>query len=194
MFGPIASSLINRFGSRLVAMAGSLICFIAMLSSSFVTSIDQLFITYSLPFGLGNCLAFSTTMSLPGVYFDKYVSVTTGIIVSGSSFGTLILSPISQALISSIGWRNAFRTFACLTIVATLGGFSYQEGARRSRTPEQQIRLSLGRRMMADLYLWKNRVFVIWIIVVCLVMFGYYVPYVHLVSKILMVINVTLQI
>ena len=44
--GPIAGILLKRFGCRLVAVAGSLILFVGLLTSSFITSLPGLYATY----------------------------------------------------------------------------------------------------------------------------------------------------
>ncbi len=49
-------------------------------------------------------------------------------------------------------------------------------------TASMIIKKSKARPVMAELQLGKNRVYIIYIASVTLVMFGYYIPYVHLVS------------
>ena len=59
-------------------------------------------------------------------YFSRYVSLATGIMTAGSSTGTLILSPIAQALTHNFGWRNAFRLFSILTFISTWSGWMFK--------------------------------------------------------------------
>ena len=101
---------------------------------------------------------------------------------AGSSTGTLILSPVSQTLVENIGWRNSFRVLCALTLVGALCGLMF-ESRGISTTPAQRVRKSPLSRLVADLHLWKSRVYVIWVAGITLVMFGYYIPYVHLVGQ-----------
>ena len=107
--GPVASMLTNRFEQRFVMMVGAALCAVANLTSSFVTSFSFLYLSFSLVFGLGASLAVTCTVTVSQQYFDKYTTITMGVISSGSSFGTLVMAPLSQFLIDTVGWRNSFR-------------------------------------------------------------------------------------
>jgi MCP family monocarboxylic acid transporter-like MFS transporter 10 len=116
------------------------------------------------------------TMTITPEYFDKHMSIATGITVSGSSFGTLIMGPLSQFIIDKAGWRTAFRVYAGLIVITILLN-------SRIRAPPTVTKRKLeGRSFIKDLEIWKNRVFVVWTIAITLVMFGFYIPYVHLVN------------
>ena len=180
---PVASSLINRFGKQKVAAAGSFICMISMISSSFVTSVHQLYGTFTFLFAFGCTLAYTPCMTISSDYFDKYLTQATGIMTAGTSTGTLVLSPIAQAIVSSYGWRNAFRFFGCTCLIGVFCAYMFKPLQLRPRSSVQRIKTSMARERMKDLQLWKNKVYIIWICSIFSVMFGYYIPYVHLVSK-----------
>ncbi|XP_013401404.1 monocarboxylate transporter 10 [Lingula anatina] len=180
--GPLSSAVINRYGNRISAMIGSIICSIALLISSFMPDVTWLFVTLSFLYGCGCCFAYTPTMCISGDYFEKYVALATGIMTAGSSVGTLILSPFTQLLVDSIGWRGAFRVFSGVVLIPLWSSYLFKPLEGSHKTPSQRIKTSLARRVIADLALWKNRVFIVWIAGIFLVMFGYYIPYVHLVS------------
>ena len=175
-FGPITSILIRTYGYCRVMMIGGAICAFSVVTSSFATSIPQLFISFSLLYGIGTCMATGPTMTIAAEYFDKYLTIATGITVSGSSFGTLIMSPLSQVIIDNIGWRNAFRIFAGLHIITIILNSRIKAPVKYSTHAEKK------RSLLLDFRIWKNRVFVVWTLAITLVMFGFYIPYVHLVS------------
>ena len=56
--GPIAGILLKRFGCRLVAIAGSLIMFVGLLTSSFITSLPGLYATYGFVGGKAQYIAY----------------------------------------------------------------------------------------------------------------------------------------
>ncbi|XP_061195728.1 uncharacterized protein LOC133203949 isoform X2 [Saccostrea echinata] len=182
-FGPVASILVNRFGHRVVMIAGGLLCAVAVFLSSFVTHLNQMFGSFSVLYGIGTCMSVSPTMTIAPKFFDKHMTLAVGLMTAGSSIGTLIMAPVSQTLIDAIGWRNTFRCFSgtclfsaiCCCLIRPLPS-SEQE------TPLESIKQSPARKLMQELKLWKNRVFVVWTCAVTCVMFGYYIPYVHLVS------------
>ncbi|XP_050391773.1 monocarboxylate transporter 10 [Patella vulgata] len=180
--GPLAGVVINKFGHRVSMMCGGLLCFIALLSSSFVNSLNHLFFTFSFIYGLGTCLCITPTMTLGQDYFEKYLSVSIGIITSGSSIGTLVMAPTSQALIDSVGWRNTFRIYAVACLFTSLFNFFVRPISNTKKTASETLRSSPLRRLIQELALWKNRVFIVWSTGITLVMFGYYIPYVHLIS------------
>nr|XP_034334461.1 uncharacterized protein LOC117691801 isoform X2 [Crassostrea gigas] len=182
-FGPVASALVNRFGHRVVMITGGILCSVAVFGSSFVTELGQMFGSFSVIYGIGACMSISPTMTIAPNYFDKYMTLAVGLMTAGSSVGTLIMAPLSQALIDAIGWRNTFRCFAgtclfsaaCCCLVRPLPSAA-------TETPLETIKQSPAGKLMKELKLWKNRVFIIWTCAVTCVMFGYYIPYVHLVS------------
>lgn len=181
-FGPFASMLVNRFGNRIIMVLGGLICSSSILAASFVHSIEMMFLTFSLFYGIGACMCITPIMTIATQYFDKYLTIAVGIITAGSSFGTLIYAPMSQALIDSIGWRNTFRCYAGLCSISAMCSLFIKPISTVKKSDEEKLKSSPLRRLIQDLKLWKNKVFVIWTLSITLVMFGFYIPYVHLVS------------
>ncbi|KAL3881964.1 hypothetical protein ACJMK2_028346 [Sinanodonta woodiana] len=181
-FCPITSFLLYRFGYRSVMMTGGFICAMSVLISSFVQDLTVLFFTFSVLYGIGTSMATQPTMTIASDYFDKYLIVAVCVTVSGGSFGTLIMSTISQALIDSIGWRNTFRFFAGTCTLTALLDFWIKPAHKGSERSVKNMFTSHSRRMLQHPKLWKNRVFLIWVIAITCAMFGFYIPYVHLVS------------
>ncbi len=181
---PISSSIINKYGPHMSIMLGVIFCATSLFVSSFCNTLNALFGTYATLYGLGISMANTPTMCIAGDYFDKYLTVATGIMVAGSSTGTLVFSPTTQAVIDAFGWRNAFRGHGGLLLLVCLPcAFAMRPSNQpKPKTPTEYIKKSMARRLMSDLQLWKNKVFLVWVSAVTLAMFGYYIPYVHLVS------------
>ncbi|KAI0237666.1 Monocarboxylate transporter 13 [Lamellibrachia satsuma] len=220
ILGPLASMLINRWGSRPVVMAGCVICSFSLVVTSFATTVDAMYGTFTIIYGVGCCLAYTPTMCIAGDYFHTYMTLATGImtsgssigtlvlsplaqqhwhagtvtvgagallcsyVTSGSSIGTLVLSPLAQTLITSIGWRQTFRIFAVMALLCVGCGWMFKPLYKKPKSPVDRIKTSVARRLMSDLHLWKNKVFIIWSIAITCVMFGQYIPYVHLVAHV----------
>ncbi|XP_060079659.1 monocarboxylate transporter 3-like [Ylistrum balloti] len=184
-FGPVVGILLKRWGNRKVMMTGAFICAISIFASSFVVRLSQLFGTFSLMYGIGTCMCTQPTMTIGPTYFDRHLSVAIGLMTAGSSVGTLVMAPLSQCLIDNIGWRNTFRVFTgtclccalCGAFILPLDGID-----KRPAMTSESVDISTFRRVLRELRLWKNRVFIVWTLSITSVMFGFYIPYVHLVS------------
>jgi len=182
LLAPLSSVVINNWGSHVSVIIGSTICTLSLIVSSYAPNVNVLFFTFSGLYGLGNALAYQPTMTIAGDYFEKYLTVALGIMVAGTSTGTVVLSPITQALIDSLGWRGAMRVMSIFAASGVLSGYVFKPKGKRPHNPIRDIKKSPARRLIKDLHLWKNRAYLLWVIGITLAMFGYYIPYVHLVS------------
>ena len=111
--GPIASSLTNRFGCRVVTIAGSVLAAAGMAFSVLAKSVAVLyftvgictgrveymfclqFISWAFP-GLGFGLIYLPAIVSVSVYFEKKRAFATGIAVCGSGVGTFIMAPVTK--------------------------------------------------------------------------------------------------
>ena len=75
LFGPVASSLCQRFSCRLVAAAGGLIAVLGFLMTSFANSVYVMYFTYSVVWGFGSSLIFATNNIVLGE-FNIHLSST----------------------------------------------------------------------------------------------------------------------
>lgn len=178
--GPLAGAVRVRFGARAAISTGGLICAIAMLTSSFAPNTAALFGTFSLLYAIGGSLIINSTTILAPDYFDKYVAITTGIIVAGASVGTLLFSCLAESWVDSVGWRNTFRIYAGISVVTVIMGLLIRPVKRP--VPVVTATPATLSTPVPRLKLWQNRQYMIWVISVTCSMFGYYIPYVHLVS------------
>ncbi|XP_076251310.1 monocarboxylate transporter 5-like [Rhynchophorus ferrugineus] len=105
--GPFASAIANRYGFRLVALIGTVLGTAAFVLSYFARSVEFLCITYGLLGGIGFGFIYVPSVITVGFYFERWRALATGIAVCGSGIGTFVFAPLSEALITSFGWRNA---------------------------------------------------------------------------------------
>lgn len=68
---------------------------------------EALFLTFGLLAGLGLSLCYVAAIAIVAFYFDKRLSLATGLAVCGSGIGTFIFAPVTQYLIKEYGWRGA---------------------------------------------------------------------------------------
>ena len=94
--GPIASYFTNRYGCRLVTIAGTVLAAIGMALSTLASSIMVLYLTVGVLTGLGFGLIYLPAIVSVSIYFEKKRAFATGIAVCGSGLGTFILSPFTK--------------------------------------------------------------------------------------------------
>ncbi|XP_072032729.1 monocarboxylate transporter 2-like [Amphiura filiformis] len=110
---PISTGLFKRFGHRIIAIIGTILCSIGLLASSFVPSPHLLFLTYSILMGVGSNFIDNTTLNLVGSYFPRKNSArSTCFATLGWSIGSLALNPGVEKLSTIIGWRGAFQVLS----------------------------------------------------------------------------------
>ncbi|KAG0273575.1 hypothetical protein BGZ95_010617 [Linnemannia exigua] len=118
--GPITGQFADHFGYRISAFVGALIMGASLIATSFSTKVWQLYIFQGILYGLGASLAFFPSLSLPSQWFKKRRGFATGIVVAGGGFGGLIMSPVTTALFTKIGYRWTVRTMAIVHLVVLI--------------------------------------------------------------------------
>ncbi|XP_046649914.1 monocarboxylate transporter 12-like isoform X1 [Daphnia pulicaria] len=106
--GPIASALSNRFSFRAVVLTGSIFGFVGLSTSSLAQSVDILFFTLGILFGVSIGLIFTPLVVGVGYYFDKRRALATGITVCGSGAGTFVFAPVIYWLLEKYAIRGTF--------------------------------------------------------------------------------------
>eukprot|EP00127_Corallochytrium_limacisporum_P001598 Clim_evm1s69 gene=Clim_evmTU1s69 len=107
--GPFSGAWAVRFGSQMVIIFGGILAALGLLTSSFVTEVWQLYITYGVMIGGGLSMCMYPAMGILVMWFKKKKAVMMGLGASGLGFGGLIYSPIASHLIDAVGWRDTFR-------------------------------------------------------------------------------------
>lgn len=120
--GPFASAIANRYGFRLVAILGSLMAAAAFAISYFSTSVTFLCISYGLLGGVGFGFIYVPSVITIGFYFERWRALATGIAVCGSGIGTFLFAPLSELLISKLGWRSALLCQGALVLSCVIYG------------------------------------------------------------------------
>ena len=116
-FGPLAAKLCDRFGTRPVSICGALMCVISLLSSSRVSRLWILYITYSCLFGLGASCIHTAIFLVVSASFLKRRPLATGTLVAGHGAGIMIVhSGFYRFLLERLGWRKSFLVWAGVTL------------------------------------------------------------------------------
>ncbi|XP_068867079.1 monocarboxylate transporter 10 [Aphelocoma coerulescens] len=184
---PIVSIFTDLFGCRKVAVIGAAVGLVGLLSSSFVSTIEPLYFTYGILFACGCSFAYQPSLVILGHYFKKRLGLVNGIVTAGSSLFTVSLPFLLRVLIDSVGLYNTLRVLCILMFVLFLAGFTYKplvpntkdkEGGKKGKSkfpPAKKI---------CNFSVFKVLSYRIWAFGIPAALFGYFVPYVHLMNHV----------
>ncbi|XP_066103864.1 monocarboxylate transporter 10 [Saccopteryx bilineata] len=190
---PIVSVFTDIFGCRKTAVVGAAVGFIGLMSSSFVSSIEPLYLTYGIIFACGCSFAYQPSLVILGHYFKKRLGLVNGIVTAGSSIFTVLLPFLLRFLTDNVGLLHTLRVLCIFMFVLFLAGFTYRPLASSVRDKESGIkggnRVSLfSRRKFSppkkifNFAIFKVTAYAVWAVGIPVALFGYFVPYVHLVK------------
>ncbi|KAM4712582.1 monocarboxylate transporter 10 [Anableps anableps] len=175
---PIVSIFTDIFGCRITAVGGAAVGLVGLLASSFVKSLGVMYFTYGIVFACGCSFAYQPSLVILGHYFKKRLGLVNGIVTAGSGIFTITLPFILSDLLEKVGLQNTLRVFCILMFVLILAGFTYKP---LLPAPESQTgRFSISR--IFNMNIWKSMGYRIWAFGIPAALYGYYVPYVHLMN------------
>ncbi|KAH8310845.1 hypothetical protein KR044_003210 [Drosophila immigrans] len=181
---PVAGCLTDKIGLRLTTFLGGMLAAGGLLLSSFCSdNITALYFTYGIMFGLGGALAYTPTLAILGHYFKRYLGKVSGFVTAGSSVFTVILPPGLDWLLGSYGLEATLRIMSLVSAFIIVCSFVYKPLHFPQDSPKKKngrSRLNVFLRSIVNVDIWKRKRYVIWALCVPLALFGYFVPYVHM--------------
>ncbi|XP_045612862.1 monocarboxylate transporter 10 isoform X2 [Procambarus clarkii] len=184
----VAGVLTDNLGIRLTTFIGGAIATAGMFISSFFSDkVEVLMITYGLMFGGGASLAYTPSLVILGHYFQRWMGIVNGFVTAGSSVFTIAL-PFILPYILNIGLQTTFQVLAGLNAFLMLAALVFkplmpilpQTRPKYENTCKGHCKSFWSRIINFDI--WKNKRYVIWTLAIPSALFGYFVPYVHLVK------------
>jgi MFS family permease len=116
--GPLVGWLFDRFGTRRIMPFGVIVLTIGVLSSSFISSLWHLYICYGILMAAGvTHIGFIPNVIIISNWFFRHRALALGVAQSGRGVGTLILIPLIQYAIQTVGWRNAYLLLGGLVFI-----------------------------------------------------------------------------
>ena len=197
----VSSILSDRVGIRPTAMIGAFVATIGLVSSMFVEEMELLYLTYGLLLGVGSSMVYSPSLVILGHYFKERMGLVNGIVSFGSAIFTIALTRILPFLLRTVGIKYTFLFLSGLHAMLILFSFSWKPLFHKD---ENLARLTLSTesvyehcnncctmtKKFLNVKIWRNKAYVIWVGALGVALFGYFVPFFHLVS-ILVVITIT---
>jgi MFS family permease len=116
---PFVGFAFDHFGPRLLMPLGGALVGVGLLLSGFGNSLWNLYLSYGLITALGQgALGFVGHNALISFWFIRRRATAIGIASMGQGLGSLIMIPLTEFLISRIGWRLTFMVTAGLILLA----------------------------------------------------------------------------
>jgi MFS family permease len=185
--GVISGPLADRFGARTLASVGMGLVGAGLVAASRAQTIGQVYAAYSIGIGLGVGCAYVPAVGVVQRWFVQRRGLASGLAVSGIGVGTLVMPPSATALITSLGWRDAYLVLGVLAAVLGVGAcfLIVDDPALRETGPDgSPLAAGAGPRSRQGMSIREavRSPRFIGLYAACLVSaFGVFVPFVHLV-------------
>ncbi|MCJ8749830.1 hypothetical protein PDJAM_G00192230 [Pangasius djambal] len=176
---PIVSVFTDVFGCRITAVGGAAVGLVGLFASSFVKSLSALYFTYGVVFACGCSFAYQPSLVILGHYFKRRLGLVNGVVTAGSSFFTVSLPPLLSALLLQHGLHNTLRILSVLMFVLMLAGFTY-----KPRLPQRAESKKASLKRICNIQIWRSLSYRIWAFGIPAALYGYFVPYVHLMKHV----------
>lgn len=135
----ITGRLADRWGPQPVLAFGAVAFFVGLFATSYVNSLAVGYLTYGAGVGIAAATGYIPMVAVVGGWFDRHRATAVGLAVAGIGAGTLVMSPLSAALVDRYGWRSTYRALAfvgaavlllCVLLVKRPPGQDGQQPAR----------------------------------------------------------------
>jgi MFS family permease len=118
---PLVGLAFDRLGPRVLMPLGGALVGIGMLLSGFGHTLWHFYFSYGLIAALGQgALGFVGHNALISFWFVRRRATAIGIASMGQGLGALIMVPLTQFLITRVGWRSTFLVTAGLILIAVV--------------------------------------------------------------------------
>jgi MFS family permease len=118
---PFVGFAFDHFGPRVLMPLGGALVGVGFLLSGFGNSLWQMYFSYGLITALGQgALGFVGHNALISFWFIRRRATAIGIASMGQGLGALIMIPLTEFLISRIGWRLTFMATAGLILLVVV--------------------------------------------------------------------------
>ncbi|MFW5988191.1 MAG: OFA family MFS transporter [bacterium] len=111
---PFAGSYMDKYGPRIMTIAGGLLISIGWFLSGFTSSITVLTISYGVIGGIGVGVAYGAPMAVAAKWFPDKEGLAVGLTLGGFGLSPFITAPAASWLIRNFG---AFTTFKILGVL-----------------------------------------------------------------------------
>jgi MFS family permease len=106
---PLVGAMVDRLGPRKMVLLGGVLLSIGLLASAHASTLWQTILLYGVVMTIGaNCLGLVVFVPILSRLFVRNRGMAVSIVQSANGFARAWSAPISQILISGLGWRSAY--------------------------------------------------------------------------------------
>ena len=155
MVSPIATYVVHHYGIRLVLCIGAILETTSLLTTSFVRTNWELFLSQGACFGIGMGFCFVGSVGVISHWFEKRRSLVNGIAAAGSGIGGLAYSLAIGSMIPRLGYPWAMRILGliCLVINTSFGCLLRLPHKSRPHKRQPAMRLTVFRQIEYILFI-----------------------------------------
>lgn len=156
LLSPVVGHLLDRYGTKRIAIAGCLSLIVGLLLSSQVTALWQLYISFGLILAVGFTFAGMVPhIFLISEWFSSNRASAIGIVYAGTGVGIMLLAPLSEWLISGYGWGRALQIYSAIVffLLLPMVGVFYRHGPHGEKLRQHGARKDAGPQWSAKLAL-----------------------------------------
>jgi MFS family permease len=113
--------LADRYGPAKIAVVCGILTGAGLILTSNISALWQIYLTYGVMVGIGLSGSYPIVTATIARWFIKRRGLALGIVSAGYGIGTLAILPLTERLIATYGWSQAyliFGSFAVLLIIA----------------------------------------------------------------------------
>ena len=153
ILGPITGHLADRFGPRLVVIAGAVAMGSGLIATARAHHLWAAYLTYGLGVGVGVACCYVPLVSAISGWFLRRRNTALGIAVSGIGAGTLAVAPFAAELIRQFGWREAYVILGlAATILLMVCAYLAEPAPAQSDAPPAKLGYTLRKPDFVLLY------------------------------------------
>lgn len=150
---PFAGSYMDKYGPRVMTIAGGILISIGWFLSGFTSSITVLTISYGVIGGMGVGIAYGAPMAVAAKWFPDKEGLAVGLTLGGFGLSPFITAPAASWLIRQFGAFTTFKILGVLfliiiTLLAIPLKFPKIEKKKRKKKKEENSNLEIGPKKM----------------------------------------------
>ena len=115
-------ALADRFGTRLVMLAGGLLLGLGLLAASRAESLLEFQLLFGIVVGAASGSAFAPLIAVTSSWFTRRRSLAVALVSMGLGIGTITVGPIASVVIELHDWRAALTLLAGLALLVVAPG------------------------------------------------------------------------
>jgi MFS family permease len=117
IMGVLTGRLCDRFGPRPVLTVSGIILGLGYLLMPQIQAIWQIYLFFGVIVSIGMSGMSIPLLSSAARWFSKRRSLATGVVMTGSGFGIVMMPPVANLLISNFNWRTSYIIIGSIALV-----------------------------------------------------------------------------